>query len=122
MSPKINPFLRIYLVLFLGGMGRNHPFVGFISPRASPPLPKRQYLMMHFMKIFIWCLYDNLPICSSAGPVNFAIRAANVPGANGDISIGPQNHKRRHSRIFRRGLGSIISGAGSAVAGAVHGK
>ncbi|KIK04427.1 hypothetical protein K443DRAFT_120960 [Laccaria amethystina LaAM-08-1] len=40
---------------------------------------------------------------STAGPVNFAIRAANVPGANGDLPTSPQQQRRSNSRIFRRG-------------------
>ncbi|KDR73200.1 hypothetical protein GALMADRAFT_212663 [Galerina marginata CBS 339.88] len=48
---------------------------------------------------------------TSAGPVNFAIRAANVPGANGDLATTPQQQRRRNSRIFRRGISDFVSGA-----------
>ncbi|KAF9563481.1 hypothetical protein CPC08DRAFT_705969 [Agrocybe pediades] len=48
---------------------------------------------------------------TSSGPVNFALRAANVPGANGDITVGPQQQRRSNSRVFGRGISSFVHGA-----------
>ncbi|KAF8186254.1 hypothetical protein BJ912DRAFT_972030 [Pholiota molesta] len=49
----------------------------------------------------------------STGPVNFAIRAANLPGAGGDLAIPTQQQRRASSRAFRfpRGLTNFIEGA-----------
>ncbi|KAF4610324.1 hypothetical protein D9613_010280 [Agrocybe pediades] len=48
---------------------------------------------------------------TSSGPVNFALRAANVAGANGDITVSPQQQRRSNSRIFGRGISSFVHGA-----------
>ncbi|KAH9475749.1 hypothetical protein JR316_0011308 [Psilocybe cubensis] len=49
---------------------------------------------------------------AASGPVNFAIRAANVPGANGDLAINPQQQRRSNSRIFGRGaVSDFVTGA-----------
>ncbi|PPQ93459.1 hypothetical protein CVT25_008563 [Psilocybe cyanescens] len=48
----------------------------------------------------------------ASGPVNFAIRAANVPGANGDLATTPQQQRRSNSRIFGRGaVSDFVTGA-----------
>ncbi|KAF8898004.1 hypothetical protein CPB84DRAFT_1748022 [Gymnopilus junonius] len=48
---------------------------------------------------------------SSAGPVNFVLQAANVPGAKADLPTNPQQQRRSNSRIFGRSLGSFVRDA-----------
>ncbi|KAF9474083.1 hypothetical protein BDN70DRAFT_340803 [Pholiota conissans] len=49
----------------------------------------------------------------STAPVNFAIRAANVPGAGGDLGAAAQVQRRGNSRVFRfaRGITDFIDSA-----------
>ncbi|KAF8961154.1 hypothetical protein BDZ97DRAFT_1226986 [Flammula alnicola] len=48
---------------------------------------------------------------SSTGPINFAIRAANVPGANGDLVTSSQQQRRSNSRVFQRGVFDFVTNA-----------
>ncbi|KAF9471862.1 hypothetical protein BDN70DRAFT_526087 [Pholiota conissans] len=53
----------------------------------------------------------------TTGDVNFAIQAANVPGASGDLDVSTVvNERRMNSRIYRRGLFSFVKKAVQAIA------
>ncbi|KAF4610321.1 hypothetical protein D9613_010283 [Agrocybe pediades] len=55
--------------------------------------------------------FKSLGTSGKAGSVNFAIRAANVPGASGTLDVPTGLQGRKVSRVYERGLFDIVKAA-----------
>ncbi|KAF8154920.1 hypothetical protein B0H34DRAFT_783905 [Crassisporium funariophilum] len=81
-----------------------------IPADVAAKLVRRDGTLPQVKALHIDTSFSAVDTSSTAGPVNFAIRAANIPGANGELDTSGTTQTRR-SRIYDRGLFDFIEDA-----------